>query len=456
MIQRTIEQLAEMIKVENDVSAFKEHSIKGVAFDTRIIEEGNLFVPLRSEKADGHQYVQMALENGAAAVLWQKDEPNPPKNAPVLIVEDTLLALQELAHSYRKQVAPKVVGITGSNGKTTTKDIAASVFSEKYRVHKTDGNFNNHIGLPITILLMPEDTEVLILEMGMNHTGEISVLTKIACPDVAIITNIGEAHLQELGSRKAIAEAKLEIIEGLTENGLLVYPGSELLVSSKVSSLHQYRFQTFGESSENDLYPAQIKIDENGSTFIVPGLSNESLFIPLAGNHNVQNALAVILAARELFIPTSSIKQGLKSVKMSNMRMEWHQGIKGTKILNDAYNASPTSMRAVISMFSNMKGEKIVVLGDMLELGEEEINYHQQIGDELDPRKIKYVFTYGNLGKYIAKAAKQHFKDDHVFAFTNKDELIATLTSKIIGNEIILFKASRGVKLEEVVDALKR
>lgn len=456
MIQRTIEQLTEMIKVENDVSAYKEHAIKGVAFDTRKIEKGNLFVPLRSDKADGHQYVQTAFENGAAAVLWQKDEPNPPQNAPVLIVEDTLLALQDLAHSYRKQVAPKVIGITGSNGKTTTKDIAASVFSEKYRVHKTEGNFNNHIGLPITILSMPEDTEVVILEMGMNHKGEISALTKIACPEVAIITNIGEAHLQDLGSREAIADAKMEIVEGLSSNGLLIYPGDEPLLVNKMNQYKDIRFRSFGELAENDIYPEHFKMDESGIEFVAPPLSDKALFLPISGRHNVFNVLAVLLAAQEYSIPINFIKHGLKQVKLSNMRMEWHEGLKGTKILNDAFNASPTSMRAVISMFSNMNGEKIVVLGDMLELGKDEIKYHQQIGDELDPRKIKYVFTYGELGKYIAKAAKQHYKNDHVFAFTNKEELIATLTSKINGNEIILFKASRGVKLEEIVEALKR
>lgn len=458
MIQRTIEQLATMMKVENDISKYKKQSIKGVAFDTRMIKEGNLFVPLKGEKADGHQYVEKAISQGAGAVLWQKDMPYPPEGIPVLLVEDTLVALQELAHAYRKQIPVKVIGITGSNGKTTTKDIAAAVFSQKYRVHKTEGNFNNHIGLPYTLLHMAEDTEIAILEMGMSSKGEISLLSKIAEPDVAIITNIGEAHLQDLGSREAISEAKFEIVDGLAENGLLIIPGEETLLQDKVVNFNQYRIQTFGEITTNDAFPERIQSDEKGSVFTVPSFSEEPVSLPIAGRHNVFNTLAVFLAAREFSISLSLIKIGLKAVKLSNMRMEWHEGIKGTRILNDAFNASPTSMRAVLSMFATMGDhhDRMVVLGDMLELGEHEKDYHLQIGRELNPQSIKYVFTYGELGKYIAEGAREQFPKDRVFDFTEKDELIQTLTEKINGKEYILFKASRGAKLEEMIEAIEK
>ncbi|MCJ7842184.1 UDP-N-acetylmuramoyl-tripeptide--D-alanyl-D-alanine ligase [Lederbergia sp. NSJ-179] len=458
MIQRTIEQLASMMSVENDVTKYKDHSIKGIAFDTRMMEEGNLFVPLKGENADGHQYVENAIAKGAGAVLWQKDMPYPPEELPVLMVKDTLVALQELAHSYRKQIPVKVIGITGSNGKTTSKDIAAAVFSQEYRVHKTMGNFNNHIGLPYTLLSMEEDTEVAILEMGMSSKGEISLLSKIAEPDVAIITNIGEAHLQDLGSREAISEAKFEITDGLSQNGLLIIPGEEPLLHNKITNLQQIRIQTFGETGSNDVYPEKIRMDETGSEFTIPSFKEDVLFLPIPGKHNVLNALAVFLAAKDFTIPYSSIKAGLKSAELSNMRMEWHEGMKGTKILNDAYNASPTSMRAVLSMFADMGGDRdrIVVLGDMLELGEHEKEYHQQLGMELNPESIKYVFIYGKLGKYIAEGALKHFSRDRVFDFTEKSELIKRLTEKIKGNEYILFKGSRGVKLEEVIEALEK
>ncbi|MBS4205307.1 UDP-N-acetylmuramoyl-tripeptide--D-alanyl-D-alanine ligase [Lederbergia citrea] len=456
MIKRTIAQLAEMIKVENDVSKFQNELINGVCIDTRKISSGNLFVPFKGENTDGHQHVEAALNNGAGAVLWQKDVPNPPENAPVLIVENTLLALQQLARSYRNELSAKVIGITGSNGKTTTKDIAAAVFSETFKVHKTEGNFNNHIGLPLTILGMEETTEIAILEMGMSGKGEISLLTRIARPDVAIITNIGEAHLLDLGSREAIAEAKLEIAEGLPKKGVLIYPGNEPLLIKKISGLKQFRTCTFGESAENDLYPEHISMSENGSTFTVSNLTKEPFNLPISGKHNVLNALSVLLAAKEFSLTAASMQAGLKAVKLSNMRMEWHHGKKGTSILNDAYNASPTAMRAVISMVENMDGnrDKIVVLGDMLELGDQEKFFHEQIGTELDPGKIKFVFTYGHLGKYIAEGAKKHFPEQRVFNFTDKAELVSTLIEKIEGNEIVLFKASRGIKLEEAVEAL--
>ncbi|MBO0995535.1 UDP-N-acetylmuramoyl-tripeptide--D-alanyl-D-alanine ligase [Bacillus sp. SD088] len=453
MIQRTVGQLATMMKVENDVTKYKEQSIQGIAFDTRMIKDGNLFVPLKGEKADGHQYVEMAIAKGAGAVLWQRDMPYPPEGIPVLMVEDTLAALQELAHAYRTQMPVKVVGITGSNGKTTTKDIASAVFSQKYRVHKTEGNFNNHIGLPYTLLHMAEDTEVAILEMGMSNKGEISLLSKIAEPDVAIITNIGEAHLLDLGSREAISEAKLEIVDGLTANGLLIIPGEEPLLQDKIGQLPNVRVQTFGERPNNTIHPENIKVDEKGCEFTV---EDDQFFLPIAGIHNVMNALAVISAAKEFAISSDLINTGLKLVALSNMRMEWHDGIKETKILNDSYNASPTSMRAVLSMFATMgdNHNRVVVLGDMLELGEQERDYHIQIGNELNPQSIKYVFTYGKLGKYIAEGARKHFPQDRVFDFTEKNELIKKLTEKINGKEYILFKASRGAKLEEVIESI--
>src|SRR5690606_34270357 len=451
MINRSIEQLTQMIQLKNDVSEYHHVRINGVAFDTRLIKPGNLFVPLKGEQADGHDYVDKALVQGASAVLWQKDMPNPPENTAVLMVEDTLLALQQLAKSYLDQLNVKVIGITGSNGKTTTKDIAAAVFAQKYKVHKTEGNFNNHIGLPITVLSMPEETEVAILEMGMSQKGEISVLTKIARPDVAIITNIGEAHLQDLGSRQGIAEAKLEILEGLKDNGLFIYPGDEPLLAN-VDAPHSF---TFGETANNEFYPVDIQMDEQGSSFSVPALSESSFYLPIAGKHNILNSLAVLLAARKLSISIESMKAGLKSVALSSMRMEWHDGVKNTKILNDAYNASPTSMKAVISMLEslNVERDKDVVLGDMLELGDQEINFHVQIGELINPENIKYVFTFGPLAQHIAAGARKNFPENRVFAFMDKSELITTLHDKISGNELILVKASRGMKLEEVVNS---
>ncbi|MBM7715816.1 UDP-N-acetylmuramoyl-tripeptide--D-alanyl-D-alanine ligase [Siminovitchia sp. FSL H7-0308] len=456
MIERTIGQISTMINVMNDLSPYAHVMLKGASIDSRKIIPGNLFVPLKGDNSDGHQFVEKAFEQGAAASLWQEDVPHPPEGYPLIVVKDVLKALQDLAKAYRNELPAKVVGITGSNGKTTTKDIAASVMGETYRVQKTAGNLNNHIGLPLTILSLREDTEIAILEMGMSGRGEISLLTDIAKPDVAIITNIGEAHLLDLGSREAIADAKFEITEGLKEDSLFVYPGNEPLLVQRASRLKQTRLKTFGETPDNDLYPLHIQMEERGSTFVVSSYPDEPLFLPIAGKHNMMNAMAALHAAREFSVPFSDIKEGLKSVKLSTMRMEWRKGPKGSTILNDVYNSSPTALRAVIGLIESMdeKRRKILVLGDMLELGEDEEKFHREIGEEISPEKITYVYTYGRLGKSIAKGAEENFPEERVFSFQDQDELAAALQEKLTGGEIIAVKASRGMKMEKVVEAL--
>lgn len=457
MIQRTIGQLATMIHVENDVSNYSEIEVTGVCIDTRKLKRGNLFIPFKGNNVDGHQYVEDAIKNGASAALWQKDVPNPPYHLPILVVENTEHSLQDLARSYRDQLNIKVIGVTGSNGKTTTKDMVTAVLSEKFNVQKTEGNFNNHLGLPITILSLREDTDVAVLEMGMSAKGEIDFLTKLAKPDIAIITNIGEAHLQDLGSREGIAEAKLEIINGLKKDGLFIFIGDEPLLRERVDQYKNFRIQTFGKSKVNDLYPISIEQQNNGSVYSINKAPEKELYLPVLGEYNVLNSLSAILSALELGLSMDEIELGLKALKLSSMRMEKHTGIKGTKIINDAYNASPTSMKAAIHMLETLADadDKIVVLGDMLELGDNEVEFHREVGRELKESKIKYVFTYGKLGNYIAESAKLTFPETRVFAFMDKQELVQHLKSVINGNEWILVKGSRGMKLEEVVQELE-
>ncbi|MDQ7862821.1 UDP-N-acetylmuramoyl-tripeptide--D-alanyl-D-alanine ligase [Peribacillus frigoritolerans] len=234
MIKRTLKQVHEMAEGLNDISPFQSKGINGVTIDSRTVKEGCLFIPLKGEQVDGHQYVKQALAQGAVASFWQRDVPNPPDDLPIIIVENTEKALQQLARSYRQELNIKVIGITGSNGKTTTKDMTAALLATTYKVHKTNGNFNNHLGLPLTVLSMAEDTEAAVLEMGMSSRGEIEFLSKMAKPDVAIITNIGESHLLDLGSREEIANAKLEIVEGLAKDGTLIYHGDEPLLRNRI------------------------------------------------------------------------------------------------------------------------------------------------------------------------------------------------------------------------------
>ncbi|MGG3738771.1 UDP-N-acetylmuramoyl-tripeptide--D-alanyl-D-alanine ligase [Aeribacillus pallidus] len=453
MIRRTIGQIALMIPVQNDVSVYSMIEIHGVSIDSRKIEKGNLFIPFQGEKVDGHQFVEDALRKGAAASLWKKDVPNPPKDVPILMVDDPLHALQELARAYRNELQTKVVGITGSNGKTTTKDMTASLLSRKYRVQKTEGNFNNHIGLPLTILSLREDTEVAVIEMGMSAKGEISFLTKLARPEVAIITNIGESHLQDLGSREAIADAKLEIVEGLPKDGLLLYFGDEPLLRERVQNMKQVRTKTFGKMSTNDVYPTFTEQKGLGTVFSINRQPNEQFFLPVLGAHNLMNALAAMMVAEEWNISFTEMKKGLENLQLTKMRMELLEGKNGAKWINDAYNASPTSMKAAIQLLESLQGfeRKIVVLGDMLELGPQEKEFHFQVGKSIDPNRIDYVFTYGELAAFISNGAKEQFPSDRVLSFNDKTELINHLKHVVKANDVILVKASRGMRLEEVV-----
>jgi UDP-N-acetylmuramoyl-tripeptide--D-alanyl-D-alanine ligase len=452
MIQRTLSEINDMIKGAGLDEKYQSHHISGVTTDSRQVEEGNLFFPIVGDIFNGHEFVGKAIEKGAKAVIWKKTEPNPPKNIPVILVEDTLQALQNLAEAYLNQLNVKVVGVTGSNGKTTTKDMIAAVLETTYKVHKTKGNFNNHIGLPLTVLSMDEETEVAVLEMGMSGKGEIELLSKIGKPDVAVITNIGEAHLMDLGSREGIAEAKLEIVKGLKNDGVLIYQGDEPLLQERVPSLSVSSI-TFGEDRKNKYFPTNVVQEVNGTSFCV---DDSEYFIPVLGKHNVNNALAAYAVAKFLEVKEEAIKEGFGKIKITGMRLELIQSDSGITVINDAYNASPTSMMAAINLLEDLKGfdKKFVVLGDMLELGDEEKEYHYQVGSSIKYGEISHIFTFGKLGAEIAKGAKKNRSDEFVHHFENKQDLIGELKRMLNKDDIVLVKASRGMKLEEVVHAL--
>src|SRR5690606_23955313 len=368
MINKTLAQIEQMAIGEKLDPQFRNVLIKGVSIDTRTISPGNLYIPIIGETFNGHQFVDKAIENGAAAVLWGSDQPNPPQQIPVIFVKDTLEALQTLAKSYRDELSIRVVGVTGSNGKTTTKDMVASVLSTTMKVQKTEGNFNNHIGLPLTILRLEENTEVAVLEMGMSAFGEIEFLTLLARPDVAIITNVGESHMLDLGSREGIAKAKLEIVDGLSKQGKLIYYGDEPLLTERVKTMN-IDTTTFGESDNNNLYPMRIKQENEGTYFSINQQEGKEFYIPVLGKHNVNNAMSAIAVARHFGLSWEQIEKGLKQITITNMRLELIEGIDGINLINDAYNASPLSMKAAISLIHDLQttGKKIVVLGDMLE-----------------------------------------------------------------------------------------
>ncbi|WP_027091077.1 UDP-N-acetylmuramoyl-tripeptide--D-alanyl-D-alanine ligase [Cohnella thermotolerans] len=437
--------------------------VAGVSTDTRTLAAGQLFVPLAGERFDGHDHLAAAEAAGAAAALWQADRPLPDTRLPLIVVADTLAALQRLAASYLASIGAKAVGVTGSNGKTTTKDLVASVLSTGYKVTKTEGNFNNHIGLPLTILRAPADTEVLVLEMGMSGRGEIALLTRIAKPVVAIITNIGESHLLQLGSRRNIARAKLEIAEGLQPGGTLVYNGDEPLLAEELAAAplpEGTRAVTFGQGEGCALRLGRLEGTAQGSRFTVADDPDTEYELPVPGRHNALNALAAVAIGRLFGLSAGRIAEGLRTAKLTGMRIERTTARSGATVLNDAYNASPTSMRAAIDLLGGLApeagGRKYLVIGDMLELGPEEAAFHAGIGRYATPDKTDFLFAYGPLSLHAVREAERVFPPGAVRHFADKRELIGELLARLGPADLALVKASRGMKLEEVVFALQR
>ncbi len=449
---KVIEKMAEGIGLSG---GHEELLIQGVSIDSRTVKSGNLFIPI-IRHLDGHDYVEEAISKGACASFWQKDHPNPPIHLPLIYVDDSLKSLQILAANYRKELPIKVIGVTGSNGKTITKDMINSVLQTKYRVHKTIGNLNSQIGVPLTILDIDKGSEVAVIEMGMSERGQIDRLSRIAKPDLAVITMIGVSHLSNLGSREEIAAAKLEIVSGMQDDGVIVYNGEEPLLSNglqEIKSAKSICTISFGEGESNDFYIGKTETQSDGSFFTV---GNNRFYIPLLGAHNISNALATIAIATKMGLGPTEIDEGFRSLKVTGMRMEKIVSPLGFTIINDAWNASPISMSAAIKTFGELTGysRKHLVLGDMLELGEQEQEYHREMGQIIDPNKIDYVYTVGTLSKHIALEAEKRFPNGSVQAFLEKSELVRVLKDRVKPNDAILLKGSRGIQMESMVPTL--
>ncbi|WP_374723328.1 UDP-N-acetylmuramoyl-tripeptide--D-alanyl-D-alanine ligase [Calidifontibacillus erzurumensis] len=428
--------------------------IEEVMTDSRKYARKGLFVPIVGERFDGHEFLKDAINHGAIASFWQEDKERPsflPNDFPLYIVKDTTAALQTLAKYYLQKIKPIVIGITGSNGKTTTKDLVSSVLQTNFKTHQTKGNFNNHIGLPLTILTMPEETEVVILEMGMNNFGEIALLSKIAEPDIAVITNIGEAHIEFLGDRTGIAKAKLEMIEGLRSNGKLIVDGDEPLLQGIPNHIAVIRC---GFNEDNDLVIRNVQFEVGSHFFQING---EKYELPLLGRHNVKNASYAIAVGRTLGLSEEQIKTGLKEIKLTGMRLEQAEGKNGALIINDAYNASPTSMKAAVETIKDFDqySRKVVVLGDMFELGANEEELHRSVAEKITP-PITDLITVGEKASWISDEVRKRGTSISVYSFLRKEEALPFIIELLSKDVVILFKASRGAKLEFLVDACRK
>lgn len=424
----------------------------GVSTDTRTIEPGMLFIPIRGENFDGHKFIDKAIENGAAAVLT---ELGGEYSVPAVRVEDTRRAMGRLASYYLNKLNIPTVAITGSVGKTTTKDMVASVLAKRYNVYKTQGNLNNDIGVPLTVFALKPYHTAAVIEMGMNHFGEISYLTSIVKPDVALITNVGVSHIENLGSREGILKAKCEIFEGLKSGGTAIVNGDDDMLSTLRGSLKG--LVMFGTDASLDWYADNIRergldgidctIHGNGSSVCF----DVSISVP--GRHMVLNALAAAAAGYALGMSAEEIKAGVEDFKPTKMRLDIiHSG--DLTIINDAYNSNPVSAMAAVDVLAAEEGVRCAVLGDMFELGSFAPKLHYDLGEYTAKKGIDIIVAVGELSRELYEGAKQ-VRNKDVYYFKTQEEFLENIDSIIRGKMTVLVKASRGMKFEKTTEKLR-
>lgn len=450
-----VAQAAEIMNgVQKDCSG--DELIRSVSTDTRTIQTGALFFALQGERFDGHKFTAAAVESGAVCcVVSQNEEVDP--GLPVIEVENTLTAMQDLAAGYRARFHIPVIGITGSVGKTSTKEMIASVLKQRYRTHMTKGNFNNEIGLPLTTFDLMKEDEMMVLEMGMSHFGEISRLTRIAKPDTAVITNIGVSHMEHLGSREGIKKAKFEILEGLQMDGTVILNGDDDLlwdargevefetlyygIQNKGCDLNAYDIRTYSDSSE-----FTCKIDGEEYKFV----------IGVPGVHHIYNALAAILTGLRYNVEIEEIQKGIRLFQPSGLRQTIIE-LPDYRVIRDCYNASPASMQSGLSVLAltNTEGRRVACLGDMLELGEISEAAHREVGRLAAKYGVDCLLTVGENAHFIARGAEEAgMNPADIHEFDDNESLCSRLPQLLKKNDVILVKGSRGMRLEEIADAI--
>lgn len=425
----------------------------GVATDSRTIRAGNLFVAIAGERFDGHNFIEQAVLNGAAGVLISRTGLNSPANVSVIAVPDTLKAYQAIAAWHRAKFTIPLVAVTGSNGKTTTKDFTAAVLASRFSVLKTQANYNNEIGLPFTLLQLASGHQAAVVEMGMRGLGEIRELAFLARPTIGIVTNVGETHLELLGSLDNIAAAKAELVEAIPADGVVILNADNDYVRA-MQSKSAARVVFYGIQHPCQVRAANIISKGGGTVFdCVCAQTGFTVEIPAVGRHNVYNALAAIAAGLELGLSTAEIKAGLTLFTPGAMRLSMEK-LGKYHIINDAYNASPMSMAAAIDTLKEVApGRRIAVLGDMLELGAIAVDAHCEAGRKLAESGVDIVVTIGPLAAHIAQTARLHgvaaarVCDSH-------QQAAEYLRAILKPEDTILLKGSRGMKMEKILEKL--
>ena len=421
----------------------------GVVLDSRLLQENYVFIATKGEKVDGHKFIPSVFEKGAMAVICE-DVPED-LTGPCIQVKDSFVALKKLAAFYRQQLDLKVIGITGSVGKTSTKEFVAGVLSARYRVWKTQGNFNNEVGLPLTVLQLRDEHEIAVLEMGISDFGEMHRLSEIARPDICILTNIGQCHLEFLGDRDGVLRAKTEIFDFMNPEGTIFVNGDDdKLITLK--DKWQEKLVTFGRNQTNDVFAAnEVSRGLLGSLADIQGKVNISeVQVPLPGEHMVLNALAASAVADMLGLSTEEIKAGMRKVQSVSGRSNIIP-LQDFVLIDDCYNANPVSMKAAVDLLQSANGRKIAVLGDMFELGEEEEKLHFEVG-EYTKGKVDILICVGDLAKYIYEGAMENKEEDTLLLYLKeKEELYLHLEHIIMPQDTILLKASHGMGFADLV-----
>ncbi|NHI68556.1 UDP-N-acetylmuramoyl-tripeptide--D-alanyl-D-alanine ligase [Lactococcus formosensis] len=439
----TLHEIAHIVGATNNWSDLADTEIHNIEFDSRKIQEGDLFLPLKGAR-DGHEFIDTAFAQGALATFAEQEVAQPH-----LRVEDCLEAFQKLAQYYLEKTAVEVIAVTGSNGKTTTKDMIHAVLSEKYKTYKTQGNYNNEIGMPYTVLHMPDDTEKIVLEMGMDRLGDIDLLSKIAKPRIAIVTLIGESHLEFFGTRDKIAEGKLGIKAGLRSGGELIVPADKIINKYLPADTKITRF-----GPDEDIFVTQLIEHKNQLSFTTNFL-DEEITIPVPGKFNATNAMLAAYVGTLLDVEEDEIRHALSHVSLTRNRTEWKKASNGADILSDVYNANPTAMKLILETFQaipkNEGGRKLTVLADMLELGDQAPELHASIAAAIDFSKMDHVYLYGDLMKYLLA----ELPEDKVSYFGNLEQLTEELQSTLQPQDQLLLKGSNSMKLGTIVEELQ-
>lgn len=428
--------------------------------DTREIQKGDIYIGIKGERFDGSDFWKEALDNGAGAVIIQGKEITPEEkeayaDKTIVMVENTLQALHKIAEYKRSLYNIPVVAITGSVGKTSTKDIIANVVKMKYKTLKTEGNRNNNIGLPFTILGL-KDHEAMVIEMGMNHLGEIDLLTRIAKPTLAVITNIGTSHIGNLGSRENILKAKLEILNGMEEPKIVINNDNDLLHNWYETNKSNIEIHTYGIQNRSEVMAKEINLKQESSTFIAEEKDEKTeITVPVGGEHFVYNALSAVKVGEILNIDSELIQQGISSFELTKKRMEIRKLENGATLINDSYNASYEAMKASIEYLAKYEANRrIAVLGDMFELGEYSIDLHTKVGEDIAQNNIDILMCTGELSKYIIEGAKKLNNKVNATMFKDKEEIYEKLKEEIKKDDVILVKASNGMKFFEICQKL--